>query len=284
MKVRIGVALVGRTGLEPERFGPVIDDLDRLRFDSLWIPETFLAGSLDPLVGLSFGAARVERLKLGTHIVTPGRNPFGLAKALAELDRLSTGRLLLMFVAGLNDPLEREAQGLPTGDRTTWFDEHLPRIRRWWAGADVDGLTLRVTPTQEPLEVWLGGQAPKALERVGRLGDGWLPGAITVSEAVAGRSVIESVAARHERAISPEHYGINLAYTFASELPNLPAPARGVGDTTDVTAIGADRLRSLIGTWVDAGFSKIVVRPVVPPADWSVELERLAEAIDGLQT
>ena len=284
MKVRIGVALVGRGALPPEEFGQVLDDLDRLAFDSVWIPETFLAGSMDPLVGLAYAAARVRRLKLGTHIVTPGRNPFGLAKALAQLDRLSSGRLLLMFVAGLNDPLERLAQGLPHGDRTPWFDEQLPRIRQWWAGEEVDGLTLDTTPLQQPLEVWLGGQVPKALERVGRLADGWLPGAITVQEALAGRAEIDAAAARYDRAISPEHFGINLAYTLASEMPKVPTPSRGTGDTSDVVAVGARDLRNVIARWVDAGFTKIVVRPLVPPPDWTAELERLAEAIDGLQT
>ena len=158
MKVRIGVALGGRTAMPLEQFGAVLDDLELLGFDSVWLPETFLGGTVDPVVGLAYAAARVRRLKLGTHIVTPGRPPFALAKALAQLDRLSGGRLLLTFVAGLNDRAERAAQGLPTGDRTKWFDEHLPRIRSWWTGATVDGLTLDTMPQQQPLEVWLGGR------------------------------------------------------------------------------------------------------------------------------
>ena len=136
MKLRIGVAVGGRSSLPIEQLGDVVDQLDGLGFDSIWLPETFLTGSIDPLVGLAYTAARVRRLKLGTHLVTPGRNPYALAKALAQLDRLSGGRLLLTFVAGINDPAERAAQGLPDGDRTTWFDEHLPacggggRVRR----------------------------------------------------------------------------------------------------------------------------------------------------------
>jgi probable F420-dependent oxidoreductase len=284
MKVRIGVAIGGRGALGLERFVGVVDDLDRLGFDSLWIPETYLAGTLDPLVGLSFAAARVGRLKLGTHIVTPGKNTIALAKALAQLDRLSAGRLLLTFVAGFNDPNERLAQGMPVGDRTLEFDEQLPRMRAWWAGEMVDGLLLDSRPVQEPLEVWFGGQAPKALERVGRLGDGWLPGAITVAEAMAGRAVIDEVAAQHDREISREHFGINLAYTLGPEMPPMPPLPRGTGDPTEVTAVGATHLRETINRWVDAGFSKIVVRPIVPPQDWSRELHDLADVVVGLQT
>jgi probable F420-dependent oxidoreductase len=283
MKVRIGVA-VGRGLTSPEELGPVVDSLDALGFDSLWIPETFLAGTLDPIVGLGYAAARVRRLKLGAHLVTPGRNTYSLAKSLAQLDRLSGGRLLITAVAGLNDDRERRAQGMPTGDRTACFDTQIPMLRAWWAGEEVDGLVLDTRPRQDPLELWLGGQAPKALERIGRLADGWLPGAISVAEAVAGRRVIEEAADRHGRAISPEHYGINLVYTLGPEALPMPALPRGSGDPAEVTAVGRDALRALIGRWVDAGFSKIVVRPMAPPASWPDELAGLAEAISGLQT
>lgn len=288
MKVRIGVALGGRSLGDVGRYGEVLDALDELRFDSVWIPETFLAGTLDPLVALSFAAARVQRLKLGTHLVAPGRNPFGLAKALAQLDRLSAGRLLLTFVAGINDPGERRAQGMPTGDRTTWFDAHLPRMRAWWAGERVDELALDTTPLQRPLEVWLGGQAPSALDRAARLSDGWLPGAITVAEAVAARDTIDAIAAEHGREpISREHFGINLAYALDAARATPPSTAirpRGVGDASEVTAVGAGALRDLVTRWVDAGFSKIVVRPIAPPSDWPAELRELADVVVGLQT
>jgi alkanesulfonate monooxygenase SsuD/methylene tetrahydromethanopterin reductase-like flavin-dependent oxidoreductase (luciferase family) len=260
MKVRIGVA-VG--ALAVERFGPLLDDLDGLGFDSIWLPESFQRGGIDPLVGLAYAAARVPRLKLGTHLVAPGRNPFVLARELAQLDQLSGGRLLLTFVAGIDEPAERAAQGLPTGDRTVWFDEHLGRIRDWWAGKEVDGLTLDARPRQDPLEVWLGGRVRRALVRAGRLSDGWLSGRTTLDEAVASKAVIEDAAAEAGRQISPEHFGTNLAYSWDGELPPL---------------------REQIAQWVDAGFSKLVVRPMTAPDDWGPELRRLADDVLDLQT
>ena len=260
MKVRIGVAI---GALPLERFGPVLDDLDALGFDSIWLPESFQRGGVDPLVGLAFAAARVSRLKLGTHLVAPGRNPYVLARELAQLDELSNGRLLLTFVAGLDEPAERVAQGIPTGDRTGWFDEHLERMRTWWAGAEVDGIALDARPRQDPLEVWLGGRAPRALARAGRIGDGWLSGRTTLEEAVAAKAVIDAAAGAVGRQISPEHFGTNLAYSWDRDLPPL---------------------RDQVARWVDAGFSKLVVRPAIPPADWGPELRRLAEDVLDLQT
>jgi alkanesulfonate monooxygenase SsuD/methylene tetrahydromethanopterin reductase-like flavin-dependent oxidoreductase (luciferase family) len=260
VKVRIGVAV---SGLPLERFGAVVDDLDGLGFDSIWLPESFQRGAVDPLVGLAFAAARVRRLKLGTHLIAPGRNPYVLARELAQLDRLSGGRLLLTFVAGLDEPAERAAQGLPSGDRTGWFDEHLDRLRAWWAGSEVDGLTLDSRPVQDPLEVWLGGRAHRALVRAGRLSDGWLVGRTTLDEAVAAKAVIERSAAEVGRVISPEHFGTNLHYDWSGGLPPL---------------------REQVHRWVDAGFSKLVVRPAAPPDDWGPELRRLADEVLDLQT
>ena len=72
VKVRIGVAVGGGPTLAVDDLGPVVDDLDRLGFDSIWLPETFLGPTFDPLVGLGYSAARVSRLKLGTHLILPG--------------------------------------------------------------------------------------------------------------------------------------------------------------------------------------------------------------------
>ncbi len=284
MKVRIGFA-VGGKALGIDRFGGVLDDLERLRFDSVWLPETFLTGTFDPIVGLSYAAARVRKLKLGTHLVAPGRNVVLLAKSLAELDRLSAGRLLLVFVPGLTDAAERSIQGMPTGDRTTWFDTNLPVLRALWRGDEAEGAKLEVTPHQQPLEVWLGGKGDKSLQRAGRISDGWLPGLVTLEEAVEGRAVVERAAAEAGRQLSPEHFGINLSYTLDASFDRESLPRRTTpGDTRDIVAFGLPALRDLVGRWVDAGFTKIVVRPVLPPTGWTAELEALADAVVDLQT
>jgi probable F420-dependent oxidoreductase len=296
MKVRIGVAVGGSAGLSPTRLPAVIDDLDRLGFDSIWLPETLLAPSFDALVGLAFAAARVSRLKLGTHLVVPGRNPVRLARALAELDQLSGGRLLLTAVLGLDDRAERAAQGLPEGDRGALVEDVLPLMRRLWAGDTVDasfgpirlsGARLPHLPLQDPLEVWLGGQSPRALRRAGRLGDGWLPGIIPIDAAVAGRAVVEDEANAHGRRISPEHFGTNISYAHAP-LPDAARAALAARsrtfDATTLVPVGRSSLRDRIGAWVDAGFSKLVVRPALPPDDWHREIDVLADAVLDLQT
>jgi alkanesulfonate monooxygenase SsuD/methylene tetrahydromethanopterin reductase-like flavin-dependent oxidoreductase (luciferase family) len=139
-------------------------------------------------------------------------------------------------------------------------------------------------PVQQPLEVWLGGNVPAALERCGRLSDGWLPSLCTPEEAAAGRAVIEEAAAKSGRSISPEHFGMSIGYATA---PIDPATARTMAArrprSVELTPVGLPALRDRIERFIDVGFSKFVVRPLVPPRSWRVELEALAGAVCHLQ-
>ena len=197
MKVRIGFGLGVRTTLNDEGFGVVVDALERLRFDSLWLSERIGGESPEPLVAMSFAAGRTTRLKVGMSVmVLPGRNPVVLAKQLATLDRLSNGRLLPAFGLGVADPHEQQAFGVERKDRAKIFDEALAVMRACWTQEAVtfhgerfhyDGLRVQPKPKQQPLEVWLGGIAPSELKRVGRLADGWLPSFLTPADVAAAR-------------------------------------------------------------------------------------------------
>src|SRR5438874_7070268 len=203
MKIRIGVGLGGVDDMDGDGFGAAVQQMERHGFDSLWLSEVLTTGVLDPLGGLAFAAGVTRKLKLGTTMTVTGRNPVRLAKELATIDRLSRGRLLLVFVPGLTGALEDQALGVPVKERGTWIDEVLPLVRQLWSSQPVnhrgalfcyEGLTVEPKPLQDPLEVWLGGTAPSALRRAGRLAEGWLPSLILPSEAAAGRSSIERVA------------------------------------------------------------------------------------------
>lgn len=297
MKVRIGFGLGTRTLTnDGERFGPFVDDLERLGFDSLWLSERLAGECPDPVVGMAFAAARTRKLKFGTSVlVLPGRNPVVLAKELASLDRLSGGRLLPAFGLGVADPGEQQAFGVARGERAAWFDEALPLLRRLWTedAVDHDGArfhyeAVRVLPKplQQPIDVWLGGIAPSELNRVGRLGDGWLPSFCTPDDARAGRKVIEEVAGAHGRAIDPEHFGALVAYV-EGPVPDLLAAVvkrrRPDLDPADVIASGLDDLRDRLERFLEAGSSKFVVVPIGEPPDWSEELERVAVELLPLQ-
>ena len=293
MKIRIGIGAAGASST-PEALHELVSGLDDLGFDSLWVSEVLTGPVLDPVVSLAWAAASNPRLKIGTTMLLPGRNVIRLAKQLASLDVLSKGRLLVTLVPGLTYPPEREAIGVDVKRRGALIDEALPLLRRLWAGETVShegaagnfkDVKLFPLPVQQPLEVWLGGNVPAALERCGRLSDGWLPSLCTPEEAAAGRSVIEEAAARAGRSISSEHFGMSLGY--AREAID-PATARTMAArrprALELTPVGLPALRALIERFVAAGFSKFVLRPVKPPASWRAELEALAAAVGDLQT
>jgi probable F420-dependent oxidoreductase len=277
-----------------EALAELVTGLDDLGFDSLWLSEVLTGPVLDPVVGLAWAAANNPRLKLGTTMLLPGRNVLRLAKQLASLDLLSKGRLLVTLVPGLTYAPEREAIGVDPKQRGAFIDEALPLLRRLWAGETVthDGpagtlrdVKLSPLPVQRPLEVWLGGTVPAALERCGRLSDGWLPSLCTPDEAAAGRLVIEEAAARAGRSISREHFGMSIGYASA---PIDSATARVMAArrprSLELTPVGLPALRKLIEQFIAVGFSKFVVRPVTTPTSWHAELEGLAAAVGDLQT
>lgn len=291
MKVRIGYGLGTRTPtLDGSRFGDLVDALEDLHFDSLWLSERVTGACPDPLVGLSFAAARTRSLKLGTSVqVLPGRNPHLLAKEWASLDRLSGGRTLPAFGLGVADGAEQAAFGVARGERAARFDELLPQVRALWAGQEVGGAGVAPRPVQDPLEVWLGGRARSELRRVGRLGDGWLPSFCTPDDVVAGRPLVEEAAADAGRAIDPEHWGALLPYLLA-EGP-LPEPLvaavaarRPDGDVAAVVPAGLLALRATVERFVAVGVSKFVLVPVVEPEDWTAHLGDVAEATLDLVT
>jgi probable F420-dependent oxidoreductase len=296
MKVRFGFTCRGQADLALDDFPQLVDDLERLGFDSLWLPELMLNGPFDPLVGLAHAAARTERLKLGAYVIVPGRNPVRLARALANLDRLSGGRLLLLMVLGQPDAPEVMAQDVNKAERGALLDEVLPLLRHLWSGAVVhhDGpryhlrdARLIPTPVQVPLDMWLGGQVPGALRRAGRLGDGWLPGLLTPTEALEKRGRIEAAAAEAGRSIDPEHFGVNLTYS-RGPLPEAVVARlrrrRPDLDPEDLVPQSRAALHEWVDEWLAVGFSKFLLRPAAPPADWTAELETLAADILERQT
>jgi probable F420-dependent oxidoreductase len=296
VKVRIGVGLGVAPLSDPAGFGRLIDDLDDLGFDSVWLPEVLTAPTLGPMTALAFAAAHNDHLKLGTTMLLPGRNLVRLAKEMATLDVLSQGRLLVTFVPGLPRQPEAAAMGVDGPSKGALMDEMLPVLGRLWAGETVshhgpagrfDDVTLSPLPVQQPLECWTGGMVPAALERCGRLADGWLPSACTPEEVARARVVIDEAAARAGRAISPEHFGVSLAYADA---PLSPDALRAIGrsrrgvDPTQIVPVGKDGLRAMLERFLEVGFSKFVVRPLHEPASWRSELEALAGAVLDLQT
>jgi len=287
MKVRFAVAPAGGLVTATEIVG-FADAFEASGFDGVWLSDLPMRAAIDPLLGLALIAGRTARLKLGANIVPLGRNAFLLAKALAQLDQLSAGRLLLSFVPGLDEPGEREVLDWHGANCGAVLEDTLAAVRAWWSGKgpaqDVPDAVVR--PVQDPLEVWLGGRGPKALERVGRVADGWLGALVDPDEARAGRLAIQQSAERAGRVFDPEHFGISIAYAREALTDEQALALRARRQDVDpllLLPVGADALRTLLDRYLDAGLSKFVLRPTVTPPTWSEEVAWLADAVLDMQ-
>ncbi len=299
MKIRIAVAGTN-TPCDREGLADLVDGLEKRRFDTLWLSDTPLTPAVEPLMALAIASARTTRLKLGTNVVIPGRNPLLLAKELAHLDRLTDGRLLLAFMPGIGSRTERAALGVEGVDRNVVLAKTIELCRRWWAGEAVtdefadyryDEVTVGPEPVQAPLEIWLGGNGPKGLQLTATHGDGWLGARATPAQASQSRRTIEAVAASVGRRIDDDHFGISIPYerlmlddaTAAAVMKRAAGDGDAPVDRADILPVGASEIVALLGRHIDAGISKFVLRPMSLRDGWDAELDFLAEHALPLQ-
>jgi probable F420-dependent oxidoreductase len=292
MKIRFGVGLGADTA--PDQLAPIVDHLEASGVDSLWFAELVYSPAVDPVVGMAYALARTTRLKVGTSVaILPGRHPVLVAKQLASLAAVAPKRVLPVF--GLRSAIvaERELFVVPEGERAAVFDESLQVLRaaliddsasyrgRYFT---VNGAALAPRPTH-PWDIWLGGSAPAAFQRIGRLGDGWLGSFLTPAEARAGREAIERAAAQAGRKVEPDHFGISLAVAdggLPMELANAVRRRRPDLDPGELIAASWDQLHRQLDGYLDAGLTKFVIRPAgrTPLNEF---IDRFVEELAGRQ-
>jgi probable F420-dependent oxidoreductase len=130
--------------------------------------------------------AAITDLELVTAVlILPQRQTALVAKQAAQIDILTGGRFRLGIGVGWN-AVEYEALDIDFSTRGARCEEQIEVLRRLWTEESVDfaGRFHRIDragilprPIQRPIPIWIGGgQTTRVLQRVGRLGDGWLSG------------------------------------------------------------------------------------------------------------
>ena len=115
-------------------------------------------------------------------LILPQRQTVLVAKQAAQVDVLTGGRFRLGIGTGWN-AVEYHALGQNFHDRGVRSEEQIALLRRLWTEdvvsfdgrfEHVDRAGILPHPVQQPIPVWIGGYVPAVLERVGRIGDGWI--------------------------------------------------------------------------------------------------------------
>jgi len=147
------------------------------------IPAPSGSGLLEPIVTLTYLAARTTTVRLGTAmLLLPQRNPVYTAKEVSTLDWLSGGRVDLgVGVGWLKE--EFDALQVPWERRGVRTDEYLEVLRTLWCDDtssfkgetyDLAECEMFPKPIQSPHPpIHIGGETDAALRRVARVSQGW---------------------------------------------------------------------------------------------------------------
>ena len=182
----------------PRNLTEIARRAERLGYRSLWTFQRLLAPAsaplapvyrsvLDPMVALGFLASATSAIRLGVAVVNhPFASPLLVAKQAATVDVLSGGRLDLGLGIGWM-PEEFAATGASMARRGARTEEYLAVLRTLWADevSSFDGEFYTIPAGRQdprPVQrhgspgppVLLGGMSRPAMERAGRIAEGWI--------------------------------------------------------------------------------------------------------------
>jgi alkanesulfonate monooxygenase SsuD/methylene tetrahydromethanopterin reductase-like flavin-dependent oxidoreductase (luciferase family) len=191
---------------------------EELGFDHIWLGDSVTVldkARGDCLTTMAALAARTEKIRLGAvPMLAALRNPVLLAHALATIDVISKGRVLVgVSVGPTRDYIQRQfaACGVPPQEKAGRLSECIEIMRRLWSEKTIayDGRYYKLNdvgilprPVQPGgIPIWIvADRNENGFKRVGRLGDGWVTLASTLERFSAARRKIDQYAAEHGRA------------------------------------------------------------------------------------
>jgi len=213
MKLGINLGYWG-LGLTAEDQLNLVQEGERLGYDSVWVAEAY--GS-DAVSVLGWLAAGTQRVRLGSAILQiPARSAAMTAMTAATIDQLSGGRLRLGL--GTSGPQVSEGwHGVRFGRQLQRTREYLDVVRMAlrrerveYHGSTLElplpdgpgkALKLTIAPVQEAIPIYLAALGPKNIELAGEIADGWLPMMFSPADIDQLRKPLEQGAARAGRSL-----------------------------------------------------------------------------------
>jgi probable F420-dependent oxidoreductase len=211
----------------------VATEAEKLGYDSLWTNERLLSpvnaktpypGSpdgrlneeykihLEHLTCLTYASAITEKIRLGVSVINiPFYNPIMLAKRLAAMDVLSDGRLTVGVGLAWSED-ECDAAGVSFRERGRIGEEAIECLKAVWGPDPVEfhGKYFQLEPAYigpKPVQkphppILVGAFVPKALDRAGRLADGFTGCCAPVDALISMMNAVKGAARERGRDVS----------------------------------------------------------------------------------
>ena len=181
-----------------------------------------------PAMAAAAGATSNLRVMTGI-VIAPLYHPVTLAKMVATVDQVSSGRL--DFGIGISGQrgtkIEFDAVGVDVHTRGKRTDEMLEVMQRLFTEEhvshhgdffDFDDVSLLPFPAQKPYPpVWVSGRSEAAMRRAGVMGDGWYPYLFTVRRIKASNDMVRQYAAEAGRDLTGFNWGLNQPTAISSD-------------------------------------------------------------------
>lgn len=227
------------------------------------------------------------RRPAGGLYLLPLWNPVLVAEQVGTLAALAQGPFVLQCALGAEEH-QFSAMGADLRRRAPVFEGSLDVIRRLLAGEEVDGAAIGPVPP-EPVDVWIGGTAPKAIDRAARLGDAWMAGPelvdTQISELVDVHRERCAAHGRVPRAVAIRrdvHVGADDADAQRVARPILDRGYRGF----DVSATVVGGVETVVGQFralAALGYTDVIVRPLADTQeDMLACIERVGSVREAL--
>lgn len=259
-----------------------VDALEALPIASLWVGGHVASpnGAPEVMVKLAQLAALSRRVRIGTSILLlPLYPPAIIAKQVADLDQLSTGRINLGIGIGGEYEQEFRACGIPVKERGKRTDEAIGLLRQLWTAEEISHAgphypmeRVRIQPA--PLQaggppIIVGGRKEPAMARAARLGNGWMPYLYSPRAYANSVKRIREIAAENQRDLSRFEWTVFLFTTVRDDEERARQEAASVlggiyrqdfrAMADRVTAAGtAEQVAARVQEFVDAGARHII--------------------------
>ncbi len=283
--------------------GPDADHVAALEaagVDSIWVGGHVASVPVtpEPIVHLGMLAVLSERVRIGTSIVPlPLYQPAVVAKQIADIDRMSGGRVTLGIGVGGEYPGEFRATQVPIEERGSRANEAIELMRELWTAETIthegshysmEEVRIHPAPAQgTAVPIIVAGRKPPAWRRAARLGDGWMPYLYSAERYATSVSAIREDARAYGRDLSTFEWfaflficvdddGERARSTMAASLGGLYAQDFDAMVRRVAVAGTPDEVHEQLCAFVDAGARHLLFTPAMGAVD---QEERIISAV-----